>query len=378
MQKKRRMKGRKAQLTLFFLIGLLMIAAFSFLWYLNTRLAQEQLQAPTEKLIADLMKTGAIPYYVGVCLENVSKEGVLLVGQQGGDIFMDQGGPAPSPTRFIPLGSRVTYGISAPFLVNKTVYPYPPGYPGGESRLLQVPYLNFNTEGRFGEVTLRRLCDTYGPNSALAQYVFAGGIEGLTHVFCQAPYIYADVLSTQWQLEQFIQKRVVNCTDWEAINKETGYNVTPTGDPNVTFRLGVNDVSIDAFIPLEIKVGGREPVYTIGDFHTKLPLRLKRIVELASFLATYDSYRLSFNLSADNMRTFDYLWDTNIFVKVLTPLKAAGIWEDVVTIEDTASVIDGKNYFYTFARQNRYPALDWIHQLTNWTEFDIVVMENDT
>ncbi len=373
MQKKR--MNRKGQLTLFFLIGILLIAAFAFVWYLNTRVAEEQLQAPTEKLITDLLKTGAIPYYVGVCLENASKEGIVLAGKQAGDIFIDQGGSAPSPVRYV--GDRVPYGISAPFLVNGTVYPYPPGYPGGEGRLQQVPELNFRTEGRFGEVTLRGLCDSYGANSPYARYVFGTGADAITHIFCQAPYIYEDTLSTQWQLERFVEKTIVNCTDWEAIQDETGYNITPTGDPNVTVRLGLNDVYVDAYIPIVVRVGGREPVYTVGDFHTRLPVRLKTLVEYAMYLATYDAYRLNFNLTEHYQ--YPSIWDSNIDIRVTTPLKALGVWEEIITIEDAASVVDGENYIYQFARQNRYPALDYIGQeLTNWTQFDIVLMENDT
>ena len=79
---------RKAQLTLFILIGVFIIGVFAFVWYLNSSLAQGQLQAPTEKMIADLLKTGAIPYYVGVCLEENAKEGLLFVGQQGATYSM--------------------------------------------------------------------------------------------------------------------------------------------------------------------------------------------------------------------------------------------------------------------------------------------------
>jgi len=376
VQKKR--FDRKAQLTMFMLIGMFMVGVFALLWYLNTRVAEQQLQAPTEKIIADLLKTGSIPYYVGVCLEQDAKQGLLFTGQQGGSIFVDEEGPAPNPTRFLPLSYRVLYGISLPNLKNFTLYPFPPGYPGGEKTMKQVPALEFSHEGRFGEVSLTRLCDNLGANSPYAQYALGRGGLSISQVFCQAPYIYSANLSTQWQLEQYIQRKVVNCTNWTAIREETGYNITPTGDPNITFRLGIDDTWVDAFIPLRIEVGGREPIYTIGDFHARVPVRLKRIVELASYLATYDSYRLNFNMSRDYSGYFPSLFDTNIRVTVDTPFRMSGVWDDVITIEDAASVMDGKDYVYRFVRQNRYPALDWIHQMTNWSDYDIVVMENDT
>ncbi len=379
MSKKRYFPAKKAQLTMFMLLGVFLLGVFGFVWYIGGRSAELQLAGPTEKLITDLMKTGAIPYYVTACLENVSKEAVFLVGQQGGDIFQYEGGVAPNPTRYIPLSYPVTYGISMPALRNDSDYPFPPGYPGGRKRMQQVPFLNFGQEGRFGDVSLRRLCDTYGPNSAFAEYVFGRGGETITHTFCQAPYIYADALSTQWQITQYIKSKVINCSNWTAIREATGYNVTPTGEVNITFRLGLNDVWIDAYIPIEIKVGGREPIYTIGDFHTRLNIRLKRIMELASYLATSDSFKLNFNLSDNSMLDyFSSVWDTNMHVMIDTPMKAAGVWEDIVTIEDYASELYGKSYVFRFARANRYPTLDWLHHQTNWTTFDFILMENDT
>ncbi|NQU79511.1 hypothetical protein HQ545_07115, partial [Candidatus Woesearchaeota archaeon] len=368
-------KNKKAQLTLFFIIGIMLIAAFAFVQYLNARTAEDQIRGPTEKLINDLLKTGAIPYYLGVCLEEITEKGITLAGAQGGDIFIDQGGPAPSPTRYVPLGSRVTYGISAPILVNGTEYPMPPGYPGGGKGNSQSPILNFGIWGRFGEPSLRRMCDSLGANSpyAFEQFGYPRGV--IVAPICMNN-IYTDILSTQWQLERYVEKLIVNCTNWTAIREETGYNVTPVGSPNVTIRLGDSDVWVDAFVPIELVVGGVAPVYAIGDFHSRIPVRLKRVAELASFLATYDSYSLMFNLS----RQFKaiYLWDSNMNISVSTPFSSAGIWEDVVTIQDAGSNLNGKDFVYQFARENRYPALDYIHQMTNWSEFDMVMMENDT
>jgi hypothetical protein len=374
--------SRKAQLTVFFIMGFFLVGIFAFVYYMAGRAKTAELQAPTEKIIADLLKTGSIPYYVGVCLETLGEDGVTIAGRQGGDIFQDQGGTAPNPSRFIPLGDRVTYGISAPKLVNGTDYPYPPGYPGGTNKNAQVPKLNFDGWGKFGEVTLRRLCNTYGVNSP---YMFTeyketpGGAptSGIIDMPICMFNIYTDTLSTQWQLEQYIQSRIVNCTNWTAIREETGYNVSATGAPNITFRLGLTDVWIDAYIPLELKVGNREPIYTIADFHQRLPVRLKMIMELATVMSMYDSYVLNFNLSR-GYRAFDGNYDTNMKVSIDTPMLAAGIWEDVISIEDSASRINGKDFVFQFGRENRYPALDLVHRMSNLTEYDIILMENET
>ncbi|MBW2967521.1 hypothetical protein KY362_03470, partial [Candidatus Woesearchaeota archaeon] len=364
----KRKTHRKAQMTIFFIIGLLILAVFAMLWYLNARVAETQLTGPTEKIITDLLKTGAVPYYVGVCLEEQAKDGLTFVGETGGDIFTIDGGPAPWPTKVYNVTNRETFGISRPKLENDTIYPEPPGYPGGVGAVQQVPELRFGEPGRFGEVTLRRLCDVNGANSP---HLFPPP-NFISNVFCFQGMYSADY-STQWQLETYLEMNILNCTNWTAIRRETGYNVTATGEPNVTFRLGLTDVWADAYIPIRIEVGGQEPIFTVADFHQRFPVRLKRIVEFAATIANYDSFYLDWNMSRDYM--IPGIYDTDMEFGVFTDYSSEGVWDDLVVIRDSASVIDGKNYIYKFARENRHPALDYIGVHTNWTMFDIVVME---
>ncbi|MFC1723587.1 hypothetical protein ACFL0V_05595 [Nanoarchaeota archaeon] len=373
-----RKRGRKAQITMFMLIGIFIVAVFLMMMWLNTRVGVGTLEAPSEKLALDLLKTGSIPYYVGLCLEKHSKEALNYVGQQGGNIYNYQNGPQSNPNKYIPLDYdrdylpiRVSYGISAPYLRNGSLFPEPPGWPGGSGRLKQVPELNYLNFGYFGDNTLQKLCDSNGANSP---FLFGPSIQ---QVICLANS-YSDVLSTQWQMEQYVSNVVSNCTNWTAIRQETGYNVTPTGDVNITIRLGLTDIWVDAFIPVQIEVGGVEPVIAVGDFHSRLPVRLKKIVELATFMTLYDTLMLDYHMGYDYLVFSHY--DPFLKIDIRTPLKAMGIWDDVVRIEDSRSVMDGENYIYQFVRENRYPALDLVSNIqdTNFSGYDIVVMENDT
>ena len=237
-----------------------------------------------------------------------------------------------------------------------------------------MPKLDFKTYGMFGRQVLRKLCDSKGANRPT--YFGAKKISG---PICMNS-VYGDYYSTQWQIEQYIKKNILNCTNWTAIKQETAYNVTPLGEPNITVRLGLSDIDIEAKIPISIKVGGYEPIITAADFHTKLSVRLKRIGELASLISTYDSYVLNFNLSKDYKQFSN--WDSYINVKVSTPFPPGliGAWEDIIEIEDNhpRGLLNGKPFIFRFARQNRYPALDLIYQINNFTNYDLIVMENDT
>ncbi|MBI4739834.1 hypothetical protein HY772_09965, partial [Candidatus Woesearchaeota archaeon] len=365
-------------MTVFVIIGIMILFTFVSLQMLTRQTAQIQLRESTQKLIVDLLKSGALPYYVNTCLDRSLKEGLVLAGQQGGNIYSFQSGSVALPSKYLsmsgvlngqPVSAQVAYGISMPPLANDTVYPFPPGYPGGAGKSLQVPKLEWKNFGRFGDVTLRRLCDANGANKPFA----VGTVGGFTPICLNN--MYADVESTQWQLEQFIKKRLDACVNWSAIAQETAYNVTSLDAPNVTLRLGDVDVWVDAFYPIRVKVGGREPVSIVADFHVREPVRLKRVVEIASFMSIYDSYSLNWNISEHAMQL--PFWDSFMSLKVFKyPLP--GVWHDVVEVQDDASQIDGQPYVFRFVRENRYPVLDYIHEVSENQTFDIVTIENNT
>jgi hypothetical protein len=72
-------------------------------------------------------------------------------------------------------------------------------------------------------------------------------------------------------------------------------------------------------------------------------------------------------------------WDSTISLMVNNPYKAMDFWDDIITIMDSGSVLNGKQYILRFGRENRHPALDniGIHK-SIYPEYDFVVMEGQT
>jgi hypothetical protein len=352
---------------------------FGVLQFLSRETVRSQFDESAQKLVADLLKSGALPYYVNSCLDKSVKEGIVLAGQQGGNIYKHQGGPLAVPAKFLPMtgtlngqpiSTQLAYGVVRPTLVNGTVYPDVPGYPGGRNYSNQVPRLVWGNFGRFGEVSLQRLCDVDGANRPFVTPVVLTQLA-FTPI-CQQN-MYSDVDSTQWQIEEFVKGRLEGCVNWSLVREETGYNVTSLGSPNVTLRLGDVDVWVDAVFPIQVKVGGREPVKTVAEFHVREPIRLKRVVELAASVAMYDAYKLNWNISSGVplLYPFDSFMSFSVYKYPLD-----GVWSDIVEIHDSGSQIDGQDFVYRFARENRLPALDYIHYTPNET-FDIVTIENN-
>ncbi|MFC1754768.1 hypothetical protein ACFL96_15465 [Thermoproteota archaeon] len=380
--------SKKAQITLFLIMGIILVSAFLFLNYMSDVTVTEDLPAESQKMVTDVLRSGSLQLLVTDCLHKAAKDGVELVGRQGGNIYTHQQGMISPAERSLntscPVGytmCRMGYGIERPPMESDSDFPPPPGYPGK----YQTPELNFTKWGRFGKNTLRPLCDTDGAN---APWAVTGrddiiiGTQTLEAVFTPicANNIYADERSTQVQLELFIKNRLEECVNWTDFRNRTGYNVTPAS-PNITVRYGPANVYVYADYPLLIKVGGVEPVHKRQEFEVNIPIRLKRLAEFASFLVTYDIYKLiknsthrrMFNITGD----YTYLggWDAFITVTTDTPYKNLDIFDDFITIEDRASQLEGQNYMYRFVRENRVPALDYIHEPNVYGDYNIITLE---
>ena len=82
----------KAQMTVFMIIGILVIASFAFILQQKGQIEEKRMRAYVDKIVSDILSTEAINYYVDLCLEKSSQEGLKLIGSQGGYILIGQPG----------------------------------------------------------------------------------------------------------------------------------------------------------------------------------------------------------------------------------------------------------------------------------------------
>lgn len=85
-------KEGKGQVSLFIVIGLLILTSAGFYFYFANYVAkkQSQLGVKTTQKIPPQIKP--IQTYVIACLDKTAKDGLELLGKQGGNIYIDQGG----------------------------------------------------------------------------------------------------------------------------------------------------------------------------------------------------------------------------------------------------------------------------------------------
>ena len=360
--------NKKAQITLFILIGIVIISIYFFMNYLNTTVAEAQTDAAAQRVGQDLLQSQAVQYYAKLCLEKTTKEALWLVGLQGGNIYSYQGGMIPENIKTIQISSsiqaypstKVSYGIKKPLLNNYSLYPHPPNYPGKG----QTSKLNFSDRGYFGINNLRKLCDINGSNRpfSISELYF--------NPICYYNQ-YTSFWSTQEQMEHFISGRMAECVNWTAIQESTGYKINQTGAVNTTVTFGTSSVFVKVSYPMELQMRGIGSTFTYANFEASFPVRIKKIAEFVAVLNSLDVERLSFNYSKYKLLGG---WDEYLSVKIYSPLSFIGDYTDIIEITDSKSALDGMSYVYRFARENRIPALDLI-DYNPIGEFDIIAME---
>ena len=126
----------KAQITIFMILGLIILVVFLFLLQLSTRLNQEKLDISREKVFDAAFKKEGLRLYVDDCLQDELEKGLLLLGRQG-RLWADQPGgrlhfePGRSGIVYAPgevLGdidsSRVAYGLTKKdYIEQENAYP---------------------------------------------------------------------------------------------------------------------------------------------------------------------------------------------------------------------------------------------------------------
>ena len=84
----------KAQISVFMIIGILVIIAFGITLYVGGKLRDRIETKPTQQRLEQL---GAQPLndYISTCLSLAASDGLSLIGKQGGIIYNSQGGITP-------------------------------------------------------------------------------------------------------------------------------------------------------------------------------------------------------------------------------------------------------------------------------------------
>ena len=91
------MRGVKGQVTIFVILGIVLLLSFVFIISMQQDSLNKKLDAQAKNAVTDFVEVNSLNQYVSGCLDLVASDGLLLLGEQGGVLYEYQGGLTPSP-----------------------------------------------------------------------------------------------------------------------------------------------------------------------------------------------------------------------------------------------------------------------------------------
>jgi len=312
----------KAQITLFIIIGILVVVAFGIAFYVGNKVSKPQ---------ETKMELGIQPIqdYITTCLSLATIEGLSLIGRQGGAIYQSQGGLSPE----VEEGNYVEYTDEKLGKLNVSFLILPPEGNVGTlffSRPPKYPFEGFPYAGReplfTGYYGISKLPPLYKFSNVTGNYV-----EG----------------SIQENLETFIAKKTSECPSWQSF-EEKGYDLTAGTAissllfANTTEQLrGEQNINVELLWPIEITTPDGEKAL-LEDFAIREQVRLATIYFTIKEIIDADVTDISYapkDVGAFSVSVFPH--GENSFV----------------TVKDTQSIIGNKPFEFWIPRKNRRPAL---------------------
>ncbi len=229
------MLQKKGQVTLFIVIGILLLAGVSIYFFQHSKAKQVDEQSYIEDVPEELHPLNS---YVQGCLVKVAEEGLNVMGQHGGYIY---------PEKF-----KITPGDS-PITGNAVRFS-----PGSS---LVIPYWSFID----------------GNDDCL---------EGHCKMRLAIPPLYreneiVDGLSIESQLDEYVNENLKRCVgNFEAF-RERGYEITEISDAKTTTGVSEDDVSFYVEFPLKVRTGSGTDL-EMSKFYARLDVPLKDIYETAA------------------------------------------------------------------------------------------------
>jgi len=314
---------KRGQITLMMILGIVMIMIVGFLLFISKSALRDQLQDETGRVHTTNMETDPIRAHVNICLDTLTKEGLSLLGKQGGILYDTRGIPLiTSLSRNIDdftidyQDMKIAYGIKPLGLSLPPYEPRAPGYPFRTFPYRLLPPLSANLSGVFGLNSLPPLTKLEGP------------------------------FSMEQQLEIYIEKGMRNCLDFSTF-EDQGYEFEAVlGEADIIF--GEKDVSVIFSYPSLIVNTVTNEKLKLDRFTSRQKVKFKDLYTFLSTLIKHEITDINFNLSYPGIIPPQYSFE---FIQDVEQN------DDLVIIKDRESLLLGKEYEFRFARKNRAPAL---------------------
>src|SRR3989344_6742272 len=191
----------RGQITLFIILGVVILTSFLFLYAISSFVAEQQLEQQRQQIVQHPFDAMLVQRFASVCVDNALKKGLEDIGRHGGYIFV----AADEPESVLVQGEKVLAGVT--YRVQSPLYPCLEQFASAAPAFCR-----------------------YGDYTGIIQY---GTV--------QLPPLEGGLFSIEGILNTFIANYVKDCLNVESFAADaglTGYIVTAEDEPdvNVDFR----------------------------------------------------------------------------------------------------------------------------------------------
>lgn len=320
----------KAQVTMFMIIGLIILVSFALAFYIFSFRAAKQ---SGQQLPGQVFKSAAVDsvrQYITQCVASVSAEALSLLGKQGGRLYKSQGGIADNPSDFIAYeGVNVSYSIVPP---SGRVGPY-------SSQVPEYPWDGFPW--------------IFQDDSERAWFYGYFGLPEFPPLYDFSPG------SVQEMLETYVENNLPGCFD-ESLFPGLSFDVKKPHAKMIIAK-NISQLSTEEFVSF-----GVEWPITITDVDGfRADLREFVANHHVSFGREY--YHAKILIDSD---VSDILFDPRSYhgydIAVFNDVKDS---DDIIILTDRKSRIMGRPLSFYIARKNRAPALVLINDSVSDANF---------
>ncbi len=292
--------SKKSQVTLFIIAGILALVVAGFLIYILG-------ESKTRKVSVE-PDSSPVTGYVTECLKRFTEQGIEYASMQSGYIYKSQGGSVIDMKQEDEGKAYINYS-------NRV-----------------VPYL------------IKRLPTAeIDPNYPWATFPNAPAGTGTTYKYTLGISTMQTKRQLEQQLEAFVEKKMR--TECQLQSDVKAYGVKFFSRPKATATITNTDVFVQLRFPMEVTERSTDTHFKLREFSVSKPSSLGKLYDAAKKIVDKENQDFSFKLNEIPMANG---------VSIITVHNAAGN-DDVIILKNESS-----GATFTFARQNRRPALHYI------------------
>jgi len=229
-------RDKSGQLTVFMIIGILILFTFAGIFYVTNLTVEETFTAEGEIVVSAVPKTfEPIQEFTENCINSIAKNGLVLIGEQGGYIYPETVGE-----------------FSETDMTN---------YDGVSLGSVNVPYWHYNIQPNDNNVV-----------------VYSSHKPELVTV--EDP-----VMSIEGQLESYLEENIDSCLQEFSAFSGQGFEIDyVSGVENKDATVKISDYHIGFWLNTKVVAEKEGAEQEISQFYVKVPLNLKHFFDVAGLI----------------------------------------------------------------------------------------------